>query len=587
MINCQAFESWEERVISPEKGNRVVHYYLKDSTGNSVLAVVGTERSIRHMIYVVSEDFIYIYGSTTRVHAETKWRARREVVEWLTSVVSRSAPVLANNNQPSIDTAPSAEHLNSLMIPFSDQKILDENYRNLVTSNSNIIWLGDAWICSEQLNHYPAFSRSGTEIAVYSFVWIVNEEENDYLGYLEDLYEDQKGEKLVKVRRFHFTEEIESLIPLLHPHPKEIFITPYKHQVGVEHINGLAAILTPSHFQKCGALLPPSLSFGCFMCCREFRNAKVNPFVFSKIIGYSEQPILRTLSSHISEQRNNKLKSIEIECQKHGSKRVKSRRMDPTLGNSHALLSTSVSDSLMEKYVPACQRLKIQLSCNGPVDNRLVVSQTRHQMLYKLNENAEILCQDSGMRGCWFRCKILYSSQKLLKVQYFDVFNADGPGKVEEWVSATRVAGPDILGVRSARRLAIRPWRYEESSGHAFEVGAAVDAWWCDGWWEGVVIGNDTSAESNLQVYFPGENRFLTIKRKNIRVSLDWMDDKWVNTPAKHDILSFLTSIFSSGPKLPPLTTWSEDNTSDLTYEEVCIPPQHEGLEDDEHKQSY
>lgn len=98
MMNCQAFKSWEERVISLEKGNRVVHYYLKDSAGNSVLAVVGTERSIRHMIYVVLEEFLYIYGFTTRVHAETKWRARQEVVEWLTSVVSRSAPVLANNS---------------------------------------------------------------------------------------------------------------------------------------------------------------------------------------------------------------------------------------------------------------------------------------------------------------------------------------------------------------------------------------------------------------------------------------------------------------------------------------------------------
>ncbi|XP_073147019.1 uncharacterized protein [Henckelia pumila] len=499
MFSCQAFKAWEERVISPEKGNRVIHYYLKDS----VLAVVGTERSIRHMIYVVSEDFISIYGSTTRVHAETKWRSRREVVEWLTSVVSRSAPVLAKNNQPSINTAPSLERLKSLMIRFSDQRILDENSTNLVTSNSNIIWSGEAWICSEQLKHYPAFSRSGTEIAVYSFVWIVNEEENDYLGYLEDLYEDQQGKKLVKVRRFHFSEEIESLMPLLHPHPREIFITPYKHQVGVEHIDGLAAILTPGHFEKCLALLPPSLSLGCFACCREFRNAKVNAFVFSKLIGYSEQPILQALSSHVSAQRNNKQKSIEIECQKRGSKRVKSCRTDLTFGNSHAILSTSVSHSMMEKYEPGCQRMKIQQSSSGPVDNRLVVSQPRHQILNKFNESVEVLCRDSGMRGCWFRCKVLCSSQKLLKVQYYDVFNADEPGKLEEWVSATRVAGPDVLGVRSARRLAIRPWRYEESSGFAFEVGAAVDAWWCDGWWEGVVIGNDTSAESNFQVYFP------------------------------------------------------------------------------------
>ncbi|KZV51242.1 hypothetical protein F511_05899 [Dorcoceras hygrometricum] len=533
------------------------------------------------MTYAVSEDFVYIYGSTTSVHTETKWRARREVVEWLTSLVSTSALVLAASiNQPSIDTSPS---LQSLMTRFSVRRILDESFRE-VTPNSNIIWSGDPWICSEQLKHYPAFSRSGTEIAVYSFVWVVSEEENDYLGYLEDLYEDRQGEKLVRVRRFHFGEEIASLTPLLHPHPREIFVTPYKHQIGVEHIDGLAAILTPSHFEKCLALLPPSLSVGCFACCREFRNAKVKPFVLNKLIGYSEQPILRTPSSHVFDQRNKELKLNEIECQKRGSKRVRSCRTDLALGNIHTVLSTSVSDDLIKEYEPAHRRLKIQLSRNGPTDNQLVVSQPRYQMLCKFNENVEVLCRDSGMRGCWFRCKTLYSSQDLLKVQYYDIFNADGPEKLEEWVSATRVAGPDILCVRSARRPAIRPWRYEESSGFAFEVGAAVDAWWCDGWWEGVVIGNDTSAESNLQVYFPGENRFLTIKRKNVRVSRDWKDDKWVSIPAKSDILSFLTSIFSSGPIHPQLTTLSEDNTSDLTSEEVCIPPGHEGSEDDEHK---
>lgn len=82
------------------------------------------------------------------------------------------------------------------------------------------------------------------------------------------------------------------------------------------------------------------------------------------------------------------------------------------------------------------------------------------------------------------------------------------------------MAGPDILGVRSARRLAIRPWRYEESLGHAFEVGAAVDAWWCDGWWEGVVIGSDTSAESNLQVYFPGMIEFRKVYESLILLTL-------------------------------------------------------------------
>ncbi|GAU38962.1 hypothetical protein TSUD_378380 [Trifolium subterraneum] len=44
------FVSWEEELICQERGNRVIHFYLRDMSGNSVLAVVGTERSVRHMM---------------------------------------------------------------------------------------------------------------------------------------------------------------------------------------------------------------------------------------------------------------------------------------------------------------------------------------------------------------------------------------------------------------------------------------------------------------------------------------------------------------------------------------------------------
>lgn len=91
--NNHVFVEWEERIISKERGNRVVHYYLNESNGNSVLAIVGTEKSLRHMIYVLSEDFVINYGCTTTVRAGTKWRTRRDVVEWLMSIVSRGQPI--------------------------------------------------------------------------------------------------------------------------------------------------------------------------------------------------------------------------------------------------------------------------------------------------------------------------------------------------------------------------------------------------------------------------------------------------------------------------------------------------------------
>ena len=83
------FVEWKEHFVSQERGNRVVHYFLKDSSGESILAVVGTERSVRHMFYVVSEDFVRLYGSENSIHSGFKWRSRREVVDWLTSMLSK------------------------------------------------------------------------------------------------------------------------------------------------------------------------------------------------------------------------------------------------------------------------------------------------------------------------------------------------------------------------------------------------------------------------------------------------------------------------------------------------------------------
>lgn len=87
--NSHCFVEWKEEFVSQERGNRVVHYFLKDSSGESVLAVVGTERSVRHMFYVVAEEFLQVYGKESSIHAGYKWRSRREVVDWLTSMLSK------------------------------------------------------------------------------------------------------------------------------------------------------------------------------------------------------------------------------------------------------------------------------------------------------------------------------------------------------------------------------------------------------------------------------------------------------------------------------------------------------------------
>ena len=54
-----------------------------------------------------------------------------------------------------------------------------------------------------------------------------------------------------------------------------------------------------------------------------------------------------------------------------------------------------------------------------------------HTQLFKVNDKIELLCQDSGIRGCWFRCTILEISRKQMKVQYCDIEDQDGGGNLE------------------------------------------------------------------------------------------------------------------------------------------------------------
>lgn len=89
---------WEERFVSHERGFRVVHYLLRDREGTPWLAVVGTERSLRHMVYVVRDEFLPIAGLDKSTTSGYKWRARREVVDWLSSLIIKSRFSDANHS---------------------------------------------------------------------------------------------------------------------------------------------------------------------------------------------------------------------------------------------------------------------------------------------------------------------------------------------------------------------------------------------------------------------------------------------------------------------------------------------------------
>ncbi|OMO83708.1 hypothetical protein CCACVL1_11254 [Corchorus capsularis] len=550
--NGHCFVEWKEEFVSQERGNRVVHYFLKDSSGDSIRAVIGTERSVRHMFYVVAEEFVRVYGAEHSIHAGFKWRSRREVVDWLTSMLSKQHLQGDRSKSPKHDVLLALASTDCAMNEISARRARGHLSRNLNGHSSDIVWSGTAWMCGKQLKHFPAFCRNGTTIAVQSFVFVMAKGENHYLAYLEDMYEDKRGQKKVKVRWFHHTKEVKGVIPVRNPHPKEVFITPYSQVISAECVDGLAGVLTREHFEKCSAVFPDALLARVHVCSRQFRSNKVKPFDLSKLRGYFNQPILSCLNSSVfsePDSMNHGLNGEEeeelspSEYVKVGNKRTRTNRNSQRSVIDHS--GNRISKNKLTAYETSYKRIKYALSGKRLLSRKHVECQPWYGSVFKVDEKIELLCQDSGIRGCWFRCTVLQVSRKHMKVQYDDVQDEEGYGNLEEWIPIFKLAMPDKLGMRYSGRQTIRPTPASSQTSLTLEVGTAVDAWWSDGWWEGVITGVNNSSVDDMQVYFPGENLFLNIPKKDLRISRDWDGDHWIDIEARPDILSGISAAVS------------------------------------------
>ncbi|KAJ0102803.1 hypothetical protein Patl1_03970 [Pistacia atlantica] len=573
-VNGQCFVEWKEEFVSQERGNRVVHYFLKDSNGESVLAVVGTERSVRHMFYVVAEEFVRVHGAENSIHSGYKWRSRREVVDWLTSMLSKQHLQGDKSKSPKHESAQASGSPERPKNAVSAPKIRipDEmgRLRNMNGQNSDIVWSGNAWTCGKQLKHYPAFCRNGTTIAIQSFVFVMGKGENHYVAYLEDMYEDKRGQKKVKVRWFHHSQEVKGVVSLRNPHPKEIFITANAQVISAECVDGPATVLTRDHFEKCLAAFPNALLARIHFCTRQFRSKRLKPFDMSKLHGYCNQPLISLLNS--SPFRETDMEEDELppgENVKLGTKRTRRGRgsqMVDDLG-----VGSGRGYNLMG-YEPSYKNLKYGLSGISLVSLKHIECQPWSSPVYKVDEKIELLCQDSGIRGCWFRCVVLQLSRKQIKVQYDDLLDEDGYGNLEEWVPLYKVAMPDKLGMRCSDRPTIRPAPPNDQVDLSLDIGAAVDAWWSDGWWEAVVTGFDSSSNDNLQVYLPGESFFLNVHKKDIRISKDWVGYQWVDIEAKPDILSAISAVINPDNKISLSSTVTKDvnpDGLDVSYTDI------------------
>ncbi len=59
------------------------------------------------------------------------------------------------------------------------------------------------------------------------------------------------------------------------------------------------------------------------------------------------------------------------------------------------------------------------------------MSSIERHVFFEVGDRVEMLCQDSGLRGCWFKGVVTRRVSRRLKIQYEELQNEDGEGNLE------------------------------------------------------------------------------------------------------------------------------------------------------------
>lgn len=552
------FVSWYEVFVSSDRGRREVHYYLKRGDGASDLAVVGKEKSLRHMSYhyALQNQFLNSLGLFSSL---TKLKSRREVIEWLSAVVSESKRKTA---QPS--DRMDIEGEDAFPSNVGPQK--DVQQIKLGQYTRDFSWLGCPWTCKRKRRHYPSFSRNGVKISVHDFVYVLAEEGKRLVAYLEDMYEDSRSNRMVVVRWFHKIDEVDIVLPR-NFNDREIFFSLCLQDLSIECIDGLATVLSPHHFQKFQneakhTRLEP------YVCEKQFDNDDIiKPFDITQVKGYWKQEILRYMYALSSSKAHSHYQQSEDDpsAEMRPRKRLRRSRNDDLQNAEKRQPGNTLSSLDVRSSGNNFVDLKssdVVFSPKGGCASKTFIGKEMNNASssqFAVASEIEVLSQDSGIRGCWFRASIIKKRGDKVKVQYHNLQDADDESsKLVEWLSASRVAASDQLGLRINGRLVIRPQPSKGSKAAlVYNVGTIVDVWWHDGWWEGIIVQKES--EDKLRVYLPGEKHELVFGSDNLRHSQEWLGNRWMHMQERPDIAtSIMSRIANDGLPDKVLTSSSQ-----------------------------
>lgn len=525
---------------------REIHYLLKRKDGGSDLAVIGKEKSLRHMTYRFLLDSPSSLSSSI-----VKLRSRREVVDWLHSFLpGSSTPLSPQTSGGSSDGNESDELGHEQMKGYHIQK--------LGHHSKDFQWVGSPTFCKKRRKHYEAYCRNGIKISVHEFVYILAEEDKRLVAYLEDIYEDAKGNKMVVVRWFHKSDEVG--IDLPHNfNDREIFFSLCLQDLSIECIDGSATVLSPEHYSKFLKGVKHTTKLEPLVCHQQYDNDELKPLDITQVKGYWKQEIVRYIislsSSRVSEKSylpndsRKKGDNSDIYGTKQPRKRLRLSRDSKVDIHCANINDTEGDDMYGRKNVAHVDRPKINFRRSGFAQGPAVVvsrkdinTEALPPLCTSVGSEVEILSQDSGMRGCWFRAVVIKKHKNKVKLRYNDIKDAENEANsLEEWVLASRIAVRDEMGVRVCGRTTIRPsLSHEGNVSRVFNIGAIVDVWWHDGWWEGIVIHKES--DDKFQVYFPGEKREAFFCGSDLRPSQEWIGNTWKQFDEHPDLAASILS---------------------------------------------
>ncbi|KAL3382092.1 hypothetical protein AABB24_001922 [Solanum stoloniferum] len=140
----------------------------------------------------------------------------------------------------------------------------------------------------------------------------------------------------------------------------------------------------------------------------------------------------------------------------------------------------------------------------------------------------EISSDEDGFRGSWYEGIVVRPIQKKQRTNKVDDDDDDESSNKLRVLVEYKTLMADKKGKRPLKEamtlVQLRP-RPPPERRRKFKVSDEVDAYYNDGWWEGVVM--EVSSDGKYSVFFRGTRDQLEFEESRIRIHREWANGEW------------------------------------------------------------